>query len=143
VAHHVPLVSQRYNSLINYLILSTSNSVIVRVRVVLKRTVVFVLFTHRCGENARTVYLKEGHWGGDFNGRLVTYYCPPNYCRCVTEGDLPGCIFNPDHIDNQCDHNRTGVLCGKCKEGLTVGLRLVQNIYRKSSNKRPGRLFQI
>jgi len=107
VAHHVPLASQQYNSLINYVIPST----------------------HRCNENARTVYLKEGHWGGEVNGRLVTYYCPPNYCRCVTEGDLPGCIFNPDHIDDQCDHNRTGVLCGKCKHGLTVGLRLVQNIF--------------
>lgn len=100
-------VSNQYNSLTDYLI----------------------LFNHRCGENARTVYLKEGHWGGEVNGRLVTYYCPPNYCRCVTVGDLPGCIFNPDHIDHQCDHNRTGVLCGQCKKGLSVGLRLVQHIY--------------
>ena len=106
MAHHVPLVSQLYNSLINYLI----------------------LFTQRCSENARTVYLKEGHWGGEFNGRLVTYYCPPNYCRCVTQGDLPGCIFNPDNIDNQCAHNRTGVLCGQCKSGLSVGLRLELHI---------------
>ena len=102
--YSVLAVSNQYNSLINYL----------------------TLFTHRCSENARTVYLKEGHWGGVVNGRLVTYYCPPNYCRCVTEGDLPGCLFNPDHIDYQCDHNRTGVLCGQCKNGLSVGLRLVQ-----------------
>ena len=80
--------------------------------------------------------MKEGHWGGEFNGRLVTSFCPPNYCRCVRKGDLPGCIFNPDHIDSQCDHNRTGVLCGKCQKGLSVGLRLVQNIPCPSLRRR-------
>ena len=78
---------------------------------------------HRCSDDSRTVYLKEGHWGGEVNGRLVTYFCPPDYCRCVQKGDLPGCIFNPDRIDDQCAHNRTGVLCGRCQKGLSVGLR--------------------
>ncbi|PFX30181.1 uncharacterized protein LOC111323890 [Stylophora pistillata] len=77
----------------------------------------------RCADDDRTVYLREGQWGGEINGRLVTYFCPPHYCRCEREGDLPGCVFKPNDIDNQCDHNRTGVLCGKCQEGLSVGLR--------------------
>ena len=60
------------------------------------------------------------------DGRLVTYFCPTDYCKCVSDGDLPGCVFNPDRIDDQCDHNRTGVLCGQCQRGLSVGLRSVK-----------------
>lgn len=79
------------------------------------------------------MYLTEGYWGGVIDGRLVTYFCPSHYCQCVTDGDLPGCVFNPAHIDEQCAHNRTGVLCGKCKKGLSVGLRSVV-LYNLLSN---------
>lgn len=81
------------------------------------------------------MYLIEGYWGGVIDGRLVTYFCPSHYCQCVTQGDLPGCVFNPAHIDEQCAHNRTGVLCGKCKKGLSVGLRSVV-LYNLLSNPR-------
>ena len=85
-------------------------------------------FDNRCDDDDGTIYLKKGQWGGEVNGRLVTYFCPPDYCRCEGEGDLPGCVFKPKHVDNQCNHNRTGVLCGKCQQGLSVGLRWVQTI---------------
>lgn len=84
------------------------------------------------------MYLIEGYWGGVIDGRLVTYFCPSHYCQCVTDGDLPGCVFNPAHIDEQCAHNRTGVLCGKCKKGLSVGLRSVV-LYNLLSNPPKGR----
>lgn len=76
-----------------------------------------------CSDDGRTVYLQKGYWGGAVDGRLVTYFCPSHYCRCVHNGNLPGCMFNPDRIDEQCAHNRTGVLCGRCDKGLSVGLR--------------------
>jgi len=83
------------------------------------------IFLRRCGNDSRTVYLKEGHWGEVMDGRLAACFCPSNYCKCVRNRDLPGCVFNPDRIDDQCAHNRTGVLCGQCQQGLSVGLRSV------------------
>ena len=70
------------------------------------------------------------------DGRLVTYFCPSHYCQCVPNGDMPGCIFNPDRVDDQCAHNRTGVLCGKCKKDLSVGLRSVKHCdFRDGAHK--------
>ena len=75
----------------------------------------------RC-KGAREVYLEEGYWGGVENGELVTYFCPYKYCNCIQKGDLPGCMFDSLDPDSQCSVGRKGWLCGRCKEGLSVGL---------------------
>ncbi len=51
------------------------------------------------------------HENGSYQGLIIYRKCPPQYCR--TE-DL---AFSLDDPDSQCDHNRTGVLCGACGNG--------------------------
>ncbi|XP_032221183.1 uncharacterized protein LOC116603702 [Nematostella vectensis] len=78
----------------------------------------------RCDDNGRAVYLDEGVWGGVFHDRLVTYICPYQYCYCnKSSKEQVGCRFDPDNVDSQCAQGRTGLLCGRCKDDLTVGLR--------------------
>ena len=48
------------------------------------------------------------------------------YCRCIREAGLPGCRLNVEDPDAQCGLGRGGTLCGKCKNGLSVGLRWEQ-----------------
>ena len=58
----------------------------------------------------------------------VSLYCPLNYC-------LPESLYiNLSDPDLQCQFNRTGLLCGDCKPGLSVTLGMLQckpcsNIY--------------
>ncbi|KAL9984155.1 hypothetical protein ACROYT_G006421 [Oculina patagonica] len=80
----------------------------------------------RC-DNGEKIYLKQGYWAnitkdGAFTA-LVTYFCPHKYCNCKEDGDLPGCLFDPDNSNGQCSKNREGWLCGKCAENTSVGLR--------------------
>ncbi len=51
-----------------------------------------------------------------YQGLIINRKCSPQYCR--TE-DLP---FYLDDPDNQCDQNRTGVLCGACGNGTSLVL---------------------
>ena len=47
--------------------------------------------------------------------------CPFDYCQPKTE--YVAINFNfPNGADSQCAHNRTKVLCGACKEGLSLSL---------------------
>lgn len=83
----------------------------------------FCLFNGRC-DSRGAVYLKEGYWANiSDTGALVTYFCPFKYCKCTRKDGLPGCLFDPEHIDDQCAKNREGWMCGKCKENTSVGLR--------------------
>ena len=81
----------------------------------------FILNTLKssCNETRGTVARPEHYWVGtetvDGN-RLVGFIptCPINYCReDVTEVDLTT-------ADPLCVSGRTGILCGSCKEGLSV-----------------------
>ena len=68
---------------------------------VLSFQIVLTLFSSfdRC-EDGRTVYLKEGFWGGlNKRGDLVTYFCPFQYCNCTSTPGLPGCLFDSNIID--------------------------------------------
>ena len=83
---------------------------------------------HRCGNDGRTVYLKNNYWGKVENGRLATYRCPYQFCQCKSDRDFPGCKLNPDRVHGQCAHNRTGILCGSCKKNFSVGLNIALNL---------------
>lgn len=83
---------------------------------------------HSCGIDGRTVYLKKSYWGEVENDRLATYWCPYQFCHCKSDGDLPGCKFDSDREDGQCAHNRTGILCGRCKKNFSVGLNIALNL---------------
>ena len=79
----------------------------------------------RC-EDGRTVYLKDGFWGGlNKRGDLVTYFCSFQYCNCTSTPGLPGCLFDPNNIDRQCADNREGWLCGKCSRYSRRGIEVI------------------
>ncbi len=71
----------------------------------------------------RYVYLKEGFWGGMVNGEFVTSICPRGYCTCRKEEGKPGCLYDSKNPDNLCIEGRENILCGRCKDGLALGLR--------------------
>ena len=54
-------------------------------------------------------------------GFLIQANCPYDYCFKPT--DTVGVNFNlPKGADSQCAYNRTGILCGACKEDLSLSL---------------------
>ena len=73
-----------------------------------------------CNINDQTILCPPNSWisANVYNNSFVLYevssHCPFDYC-------LPQSshlnLFNPG---SQCQFNRTGVLCGKCKEGLSA-----------------------
>lgn len=79
-------------------------------------------YTSTCSIDNRTVHRQGGSWvspyfsepNGSYEGVIVFLNCPYDYCcRADTELDLT----DPD---SQCEFNRSGVLCGACKPGLSL-----------------------
>ena len=55
------------------------------------------------------------------SGYLVYPYCPYRYC--LPPDVLVDINLNiPDGADTQCTHNRSGILCGTCAQGLSLSL---------------------
>ena len=54
-------------------------------------------------------------------GFLVYKYCPFDYCVPPNASELIN-LNQPDGVDSQCALNRTGMLCGACKPGLSLSL---------------------
>ena len=59
--------------------------------------------------------------GTDCDGYLVHKYCPFDYC-VPPNMSAPIDLNLPDGVDIQCALNRTGILCGACKPGLSLSL---------------------
>ena len=51
------------------------------------------------------------------NGVSYDRYCPYDYCYKGSK--LIDLLDNPD---SQCEHNRAGILCGRCKEGYSLAI---------------------
>ncbi len=59
---------------------------------------------------------RPNYWGYKLdNGKLNFTQCPPGYC-CTANDDAPCTTYD------SCAPNRTGMLCGSCKEGLFVSI---------------------
>ena len=69
-----------------------------------------------CDINLLLVYRPSQMWiGNDSNGSLSVYpYCPFDYCRPIDMN------LDPTNQDEQCDYNRSGVLCGQCQTNLSM-----------------------
>ena len=86
-----------------------------------------------CNLEEQTVRRLGGSWinatyynNGTYSGLIVHESCPYDYCnRDETDIDLT----DPDM---QCNFNRTGILCGACKPGLSIPLATSQ--CKKCSN---------
>ena len=55
------------------------------------------------------------------SGYLVYKYCPFDYCVPPNASE-PINLNQPSGVDSQCALNRTGMLCGACKPGLSLSL---------------------
>ena len=54
---------------------------------------------------------------GTYQGVVIHHQCPYKYC-ILQSTDISVSI-----TDEQCAFNRTGILCGKCADGLSLILR--------------------
>ena len=71
----------------------------------------------RKGTNSWITYIN----GTDPHEYVIYSHCPFDYCHPQTENISIN--FNlPNGADSQCAHNRTEVLCGACKEDLSLSL---------------------
>ena len=72
---------------------------------------------HHCNEEDGTVRRSGSVWLGHFSGSSLYHKdCPFDYC-------IPDEIsFILNESERQCAFNRIGVLCGACKEGLSLTL---------------------
>ena len=61
-----------------------------------------------------TFWLNVSYNNGTPEGFIYHPYCSLDYCTSESK------YFNLNNPDKQCDYNRSGLLCGKCKEGLSL-----------------------
>ena len=83
-------------------------------------------YSLECNLNDQTVHRDGGTWiNASFvdlesmpvaSGVIIHFYCP--FRQCLSEGSE----VNLDDPDSQCAFNRTGILCGACKPGLSLTL---------------------
>ena len=74
-------------------------------------------YTHSCNITEQSVQHNGDFWVGYSNeseGLILHPHCPFDYCK---SGNVKF-IFND--TDKQCKHNRSGLLCGRCKQGLSL-----------------------
>ena len=72
-----------------------------------------------CNILDQTVHRSRSMWIGNFEGDIVVHHnCPFDYC------DQNMTDFSLDNQEEQCDLNRTGILCGACQSGYSLVLAL-------------------
>ena len=80
-------------------------------------------YTNSCYISDQTILRDGDFWVGYVNesdinsqGLILHPHCPFDYCNAGSVN------FTLDDIDLQCKANRTGLLCGACAPGLSLGL---------------------
>ncbi len=58
---------------------------------------------------------RPNYWGYWHEGKLMFQQCPAEYC-------CSGIDINTCNVYDYCPANRTGILCGACKEGFSVSI---------------------
>ena len=71
----------------------------------------------RLGTNSWITYVNDTN----LSGYVIHPNCPFDYCYPPAK-QVSFNLNQPGGTDSQCSHNRTGVLCGACHEGLGVSL---------------------
>ena len=64
----------------------------------------------------RAFWLGVSFSNGTLEGFIHHRYCPLDYCTSESK------YINLNNPEKQCNHNRSGVLCGRCMEGLSLVL---------------------
>ena len=75
------------------------------------------MYTNSCNVTEQSVQHNGDFWVGYSNesgGLILHPHCPFDYC-------MSGSVqFTFNDTDKQCKHNRSGLLCGRCKHGLSL-----------------------
>ncbi len=58
---------------------------------------------------------RPNYWGYWHNGELVFQQCPASYCCSGSENSICGRF-------DYCEENRTGILCGSCRDNFSVSI---------------------
>ena len=66
--------------------------------------------------SSSTFWLNVSYNSGTPEGFIHHPFCPPDYCTIESK------YINLNDPDKQCNANRSGLLCGKCKKGLSLVL---------------------
>ena len=82
---------------------------------------IFPNYTTNCSIDSEKVFRKDNVWidyvnTSEYSGFLLHHHCPFDYC-------VPGNWINlnvHNGTDDQCAFNRTGKLCGSCRDGLSL-----------------------
>ena len=69
-----------------------------------------------CDAATSTISRQRGIWIGNISDCLIRSNCPFDYCNTAQVR------FSLTDPDPQCALNRTGILCGKCQDGLSLAL---------------------
>ena len=73
--------------------------------------------TITCNRNTGKITRKGDIWIGSISNQIVVYKtCPFDYCNTAQVS------FSLTDPDPQCALNRSGILCGKCQDGLSLAL---------------------
>ena len=76
-----------------------------------------LVYTNSCNITEQSIQHKGDFWVGYSNeseGLILHPHCPFDYCK---SGSV---TFTFNDTDRQCKHNRSGLLCGRCKQGLSL-----------------------
>ncbi|XP_022788593.1 uncharacterized protein LOC111328430 [Stylophora pistillata] len=80
---------------------------------------------HPCpagGNCSSSLAAQPNFWGYPVNNDTVTFQlCPDGYC-CLPTVDNKCFYDNNSYLLSGCQGNRTGILCGQCKQNFTEGL---------------------
>ena len=80
---------------------------------------------YRCpvgGNCSSSLAAQPNFWGYPVNKDSVSYrLCPEGYC-CLPSVDNKCSYDNNSYLHSGCQDNRTGILCGQCKQNFTEGL---------------------
>ena len=74
--------------------------------------------TVTCDAKTKMITRQGDIWIGNISDHCVVVYtpCPFDYCNTAQVS------FSPTDPDPQCALNRTGILCGRCQDGLSLAL---------------------
>jgi len=79
------------------------------------------MYTTRCNITERALTRDGKFWVGYdnyFQAVILHPHCPFDYCKAATDH----ISFSLNDSDLQCENGRSGLLCGKCKSGLSLAL---------------------
>ena len=89
---------------------------------------------YRCpvgGNCSSSLAAQPNFWGYPVNKDSVSYQlCPEGYC-CLPSVDNKCSYDNTSYLHSGCQDNRTGILCGQCKQNFTEGLFTTECVQAK------------